>query len=436
MPRGVIGLAGAVLCGIVLAVTVPVHAQTGDLLVIRGGTLIDPVRDDLGVPGTIIVQNSLIIAVRPGDDSPPPPGARVIDAGGGFVMPGITDTHNHLQLGMFRPSGNRAAVLRSLLDWGITTVFDPGVPVTEFDALRKEIARNRRAYPRVFLIRGMFTTQGGWGRGYTPGTPQEARAIVRELKAAGSDGVKLIYDDMRWATTRPFAVMDREVAVAIIDEAHRQGMMAFAHAPILESARQMLEAGIDCLVHGIISEPVDAEFIDLMKRHKTCYMSTLTMFQTSAGYDHWADRLVRFDINKRLNPAAMAVFRKTPTGTARLDNMAWTAERLPILRINLFTMQSAGIPVLIGTDAGMPGVIPGISAQLELVMHQETGLDPMDVLRDATSTAARVFHRQGVFGTLRAGAQADLLVLDADPRIDVGNIRRIRHVIRAGQVHK
>jgi len=414
----------------------PVHAQTGDLLVIRGGTLIDPARDDLGVPGTIIVQNSLIIAVRPGDDSPPPPGARVIDAGGGFVMPGIADMHNHLQLGMFRPSGNRAAVLRSLLDWGITTVFDPGVPVTEFDTLRKEIARNRRAYPRAFLIRGMFTTKGGWGEGYTPGTPQEARAIVRELKAAGSDGVKLIYDDMRWATTRPFAVMDREIAVAIIDEAHRQGMMAFAHAPILELARQMLEAGIDCLVHGIISEPVDAEFIDLMKRNKICYISTLTMFQTSAGYDQWADRLVEFDINKRLNPAAMAVFRKTPTGTARLDNMAWTAERLPILRINLFTVQSAGIPVLIGTDAGMPGVIPGISAQLELVMHQEAGLDPMDVLRDATGTAARVFNRQGVFGTLRAGAQADLLVLDADPRIDVGNVRRIRHVIRAGQVYK
>ena len=92
--------------------------------------------------------------------------------------------------------------------------------------------------------------------------------------------------------------------------------------------------------------------------------------------------------------------------------------------------------MLIGTDTGMRGVLPGISAQLELLMHQEAGLDPIDVLRAATSTVAEVLDRKGVFGTLRNGAQADLLVLDADPRLDVGNVRRIRHVIRAGRVHK
>ncbi len=429
-------IACLLLCGVIFIATFPVQAQTGDLLVIRGGMLTDPSRDDLGVPGTVIVQNSLIIAVIPGDDSPPPAGARVIDASGGFVMPGIADMHNHLRSGMFRPGGDQAAVLRSLLDWGVTTTFDPGVPVEEFAALRSKISKNRRAYSRAFLIRGVFTTKGGWGKGYTPGTPDEARAIVRELKAAGSDGVKLMYDDMRWATTRLFAVMDLEIATAIIDEAHRQGMKSFAHAPILELAKQMLEAGIDCLVHGIISEPVDAEFIDLMKRNKACYISTLTMFQTNAGYGKWADRLVAFDINKRLNPAAMEIFHKAPPGTARLDNTAWTVERLPVLRINLFTVHGAGIPVLIGTDTGIPGVLPGISAQLELVMHQEAGLDPLDVLRAATTTAAEVFDRKGVFGTLREGAQADLLVLDADPRADVGNVRRIRHVIRAGRVHK
>jgi imidazolonepropionase-like amidohydrolase len=230
--------------------------------------------------------------------------------------------------------------------------------------------------------------------------------------------------------------MDQEIAIAIIDEARRQGLMSFAHAPILEFAKPLVEAGIDCLIHGVISEPVDAEFIDLMKRNNTCYISTLTMFQANAGYGEWADRLEAFDINKRLNPAAMDIFRKVPSGTARLDNTAWAVERLPVLRLNLFTVHGAGIPVLIGTDTGIPGVLPGISAQLELVMHQEAGLDPIDVLRAATSTAAEVFDRKGVFGTLRNGAQADLLVLDADPRDDVGNVRRIRHVIRAGRVHK
>ena len=438
MAKSFHGIAGIILSVFLAVIAAPVCAQNSNsgLLVIRGGTLIDPGRDDLGVKGTIYVQNGLIIAVRLNDDGPVPEGARVIDATGGYVVPGIADMHNHLRSGMFQPDDNPLGVLRSLLGWGVTTTFNPGVPVEEFDELHRQISSNRRAYPRTFLVRGVFTTEGGWGQGYTPKTAAEAREIVRKVKAAGSFGVKLMYDDMRWATTRPFAVMDREIADAVIDEARRQGLMSFAHAPVRELARHMLEAGVDCLVHGIISEPVDAEFIDLMKINNTCYISTLTMFQTNAGYAEWADRLEAFDIDKRLNPAAMDIFRKAPSGTPRLDNTAWAVERLPVLRLNLFTMHSAGIPVLIGTDAGIPGVLPGISAQLELVMHQEAGLEPIDILRAATTTAAEVFNSKGIFGTLRDGAQADLLVLDADPRIDIGNVRRIRHVIRAGQVRK
>ncbi len=431
-------IASIILSGIFLvanAVT-SVSAQNNDLLVISGGTLIDPASDDPGGVGTIIVQNGLIISVRPGDNSPLPSGAQVIDASGGFVIPGIADMHNHLGSGLFRDDDDRARVLRSLLDWGVTTTLDPGVPADKFDALRNEVSRDRGAYPRAFLVKGVFTSDGGLLEGYTPGNPITARTFVQKLKAAGSVGVKLVYDDMRWATTRPYPVMDREIAVALIDEADRLGLISFAHAPIQELAKHMLEAGVDCLVHGIVSEPVDAEFIDLMKRNNTCYISTLTMFQTKAGYGELADRFEELDLNKRLNPKAMALFRNTPTGTARLDNSAWTAERLPVLRLNLFIVHGAGIPVVIGTDAGRPGVLPGISAQLEMVMHQEAGLDPIDVLRAATSVPGKVFATQGVFGTLSRGAQADLLVLDADPRDDIGNVRRIRHVIRAGRLHK
>ena len=186
MWKGYNCIAGMVLCGIIIAAAAPVYAQTGSLLVIRGGTLIDPARDDLGVTGTVIVQNSLIISVRPNDNSPPPPGAQVIDASGGFVMPGIADMHNHLGTGLPGQDSDRLRVLDSLLDWGVTTTLDPDVPVAEFDALRRAISRDRRAYPNAFLVRGVFTTKGGWGQGYTPATPAEARALVRELKAAGS----------------------------------------------------------------------------------------------------------------------------------------------------------------------------------------------------------------------------------------------------------
>ncbi|MFQ5635071.1 MAG: amidohydrolase family protein [Gammaproteobacteria bacterium] len=422
-----------VLCAAGIAI-VWSAAPADDVLVVKGGMLIDPARPDLGGRATLVIENGRIRASGAADELEWPENARVIEAAGRYVMPGIADMHNHLRSGLFRPGHDQAGVLRSLLDWGVTTTFDPGVPAGEFGQLRRSIADDPGAYPRAFLIRGVFTAAGGWGKGYQPTTVAAARAIVRELRQVGSDGVKLMYDDMRWATTRPFVVMEREIAAAIIDEAHRQGMMAFAHAPILELAKQVLEDGVDCLLHGIISEPVDAEFIELMKRNGACYVSTLAMFQTNAGYGRWADRLAAFDLGDRLDTQALAIFHKVPPGTARLDNTAWAAERLPVLRLNLFTVTNAGIALMIGTDTGIPGVLPGRAAQLELDMPAAAGLPPAHDLTAATATAATVMGRTGEFGTLAVGAQADLLVLDADPREDIGNIRLIRHVIRAGRI--
>ena len=291
--------------------------QAGELLVIDGGMLIDPGHPELTGVATLVVEDGVIRSVDPGAQVEWGEGTRVIDARGRYVMPGLADMHNHLRSGLFRPGNDTPAILRELLQWGVTTTFDPGVREEEFGPLREQIDASPTAFPRTFLVRGVFTTDGGWGHGYKPATAEEARAIVRDLRAAGSDGVKLMYDDMRWATTRPFAVMDREIAAAIIDEAHRQDMLAFVHAPILELATQALEDGADCLIHGVLSDPVDTAFLDLMKRNGACYISTLVMFETNAGYGPWADRLEAFDLEHRLDAKAMDLFRRVP-------NVCWS----------------------------------------------------------------------------------------------------------------
>jgi imidazolonepropionase-like amidohydrolase len=410
-----------------------------ETLVIRGGTIVDPARPggvDAGSssPAVIVIQQGVISSVGPASVVPIPDRARVIDAQGLYVMPGLADMHNHLRTGTFLPGDDQAGILRSLLEWGVTTTFDPGVPAEHFEALLAAIEESPASYPRAFLIKGVFTTEGGWGKGYRPATASNARAIVRQLKSAGSAGVKLMYDDMRWATTRPFPIMDRAIMTAIIDEAHLQGMQAFAHAPILELAKQVVEGGIDCLLHGIISEPVDEEFTALMRNTGTCYISTLSMFGTNAGYSEWADKLAAFDLDNRHDEKALDLFHKVPTGTARLDNTMWAAERLPILASNLLMMQRAGIPIVIGTDTGIPGVMPGIATQMEIVMHVDAGLTVTEALLAATRNAARMMGQEGVFGGIAVGMAADLLILEADPRADIGNIRRIRHVVRAGRV--
>jgi imidazolonepropionase-like amidohydrolase len=404
------------------------------VLVIENISLIDPIRPQSAGPATLVLEKGQIRTVTRDFEPLLPENVERIDGRGLFVMPGIADMHNHLRSGRFAPGDDQLGVLRELLQWGVTTVLNPGVATDKFAALRTAIASNPTEYPTTFLVNGLFTTAGGWGDGYRPETVAAARALVRELRRSGSDGLKLMYDDMRWATTRPFAVMDENVLTAIVDEAHVQGMQAFVHAPILSLAKQALRAGVDCLLHGILDEPVDAEFISLMQANGACYISTLVMFEASTGYKAWADRLEATDLNGRMQAKDLALFRKIPTGTARLDNTAWAAERLPVLKQNLMSVYRAGIPIVIGTDTGIPGVIAGLAVQIEMIMHAEAGMPPLAVLEAATNGAAVVMGRESSDGQLVAGAPADLLILDADPRLDVGNVRHLRQVIRAGRV--
>ncbi|MEE8236428.1 MAG: amidohydrolase family protein [Gammaproteobacteria bacterium] len=435
LKRAGLYFAAVLILAAVTAAETTTQDSTEAPLVILGARLVDTSVAGPGEPVTVLVQDQIIHAVA--GEVEIPSDARVIDARGKYLLPGLADMHNHLRSGTFLPGDKPAEILQQMLPWGITTVFDPAVHGAAYQLLRDEIGKDPDAYPRVFLTAGLFTAPKGWGRGHQPLSAAEARTVVQSMQASGSDAVKLMYDDMSWATTRPFAVLDRAVMAAIIDEAHRLGMKAFVHAPVLELAAEAVEANVDCLLHGIISDPVSPEFIESMLEHGTCYMSTLTMFHTNAGYAAWADRLEEFDKYERLDPAILDAFRLPAVqgGTARLDNTAYAARQLPVLRENLLRVANAGVPIVIGTDTGIPGVLPGIALQLELVMHVDAGLSPRQALNAATRNAAAMLDQASVFGSIEPGLAADILILDANPLEDIRNIRDIYRVIHAGRVY-
>jgi imidazolonepropionase-like amidohydrolase len=118
------------------------------------------------------------------------------------------------------------------------------------------------------------------------------------------------------------------------------------------------------------------------------------------------------------------------------DNLAYARERLPNLRINLRRVLAAGVPVAIGTDAGFPGVVPGVSAQLELILHVESGVSPLEAIRLSTMGGARMPGRETETGSLGPGKAADLVVLDADPIADIHNLRKVSLVLKGGVVYK
>jgi imidazolonepropionase-like amidohydrolase len=327
-----------------------VHAQ--DIKALAGATLIDGTNREPIKDAVVIIEGTRITHVGPRNRTKVPAGAQVIDVRGKFIIPGLADMHNHLGDGTFSLNQGPADLKKNLarmLGWGVTLIFDPGISDPRaFAELKRESSADVAPYPHFFAVGKQFGAKGGHGSigGSTPETPDEARAAVRELKAANVDAVKLHYTDLIYVTTPPRPMLRADVMASIIDEAHKQGLKAYVHAPVLKYAKEVLREGADGLVHGILSEPVDDEFIALMKKNRAVYITTHAIFEAVANVGDWARREAAFDDRRRI---AKEVFE---TGMSqeyvkqwetKWNNLAYMKERLPTLRANLRKVYDAGI---------------------------------------------------------------------------------------------
>jgi imidazolonepropionase-like amidohydrolase len=408
------------------------------VLVLSGATLVDGTSRPPVADAVVVVEGGHIRAVGPRGAVTVPQGARVLDLEGKFVIPGLVDAHVHLGRGVLGAPEPPFRLLEDLLRWGITTVFNTHSDMATFARARELGNAEDAAAPRFFGVGRLITAPGGWGAkqgGWQVETPEQARAAVRELAAAGVDAVKIVNDDMSWLTTRPLPVLSPAVLTAAVEESHAHGLRAVVHAPILDAARETLRAGADGLMHGVISDPVDDELVSLLKENRAAYVSTLVFYEACADVAAWAGRERAFD-EARVYPKETYDDLRSPgflTGWHHFwDNTAFARERLPVLRANLMRLAGEGVPVAIGTDTGVPGVMLGVSYHLELQLHVEAGLTAQEVLRAATLEAARFLRQEKDLGSLEAGKRADLLVLDADPLADIGNTRRIDRVVKGG----
>jgi imidazolonepropionase-like amidohydrolase len=426
------------------------RVQTPDVKVITGATLINPT----GTP----VPNSVIVVTGSHISSvgrvPPEPratgggpvdngsaGAEVIDGRGKFVIPGLADMHNHLEDGSLNFQQNRVANLGRLLAAGITTVFDPNVPEGDFTKLKAAAATDASRYPRFFGTGPSITVEGDTlgSQSPKPKTPDEARTVVQRLKALNVDALKIARDDLAWASTRAMALMPADVLQAAVAEAHRLQLKVYVHAPQLARAKETLRAGVDGLLHGIIDEPIDPDFIELMKKNGALYVPTLGMFEDVADVSAFAKRQAPHWDSLGLQPSA--IYQSYIGGQGAqlfrtlLNNSASAREHLPVLRANLKNVFDAGIPIVMGTDTGFFGVLLGVATPIEMELMVDAGLTPADVIRSATIDAARMIGRDKEQGSIEAGKVADLLILDGNPLEDITAVRRIYRVVKGGIVY-
>lgn len=375
-------------------------------LVLTGGRVWDGTADGTA-SGDVVVEGGRVAVTPEGEPER-------LDVSGLTVLPGLIEAHAHLCFNagadwravydadtpssmLLRMAGHAQRMLRA----GITTVRDLGAPTDLAISLRDSARAGAIVAPDILVAGAPVTPTGGhcWFMGGEADGVEGLRVAVRERQKAGVDWIKVMASGGNMTPgTNPFAPQFTvEELTAIREEAHRVGLRVTAHAHGVEGIRVAVEAGVDGLEHCSFQAP-----------------------EGNAPDDALIARIASEGI---LVSPTITGGLATAEGTPRWESRGDVVRRI-------FT---AGCRVVMSTDCGIPNTPHEDLAVSMGILQRLTDLAPVEVLKLATSTSA-VHLGLPDRGVIAEGTRADLIVVDGDPTEDLGALRRIRAVVRAGEV--
>lgn len=424
----------------------------GNVKALVGGTLIDgfsstPIRNSV-----IIIENERIKAVGTVKTLPIPEGAEVISTEGMSVMPGLWDMHVHLMITghsdyaywdeTYLPLLEDVimpASAHQLLLAGVTSARDLGAPLEESLSLRDRINKGEIPGPTMYMS-GPFIQKKPY-----PGTEafrwgvngeKDARAKIKQLADAGVDLIKLIDQDQ----------MTMEEVMAIVDEAHKNGLKVVAHSHRPEEIRRGLIAGVDNFEHtGLSSSPEYPEDVMKMIKERTAQMDKGPMFWTPTvevlyNYEYIRDNPEELDNDSwhlGLPDSVIADIQKSIEYPNRLPYFQLTPVRIPTLKRKFEQLREAGLVLLIGTDSGVPMKFHSQSTWHELdVWVNDFGVDPMYALKAATYWPSVMQGVSTEVGTVSEGKYADIIAVKGDVLRHISILQDVDIVIKHGKRYK
>jgi imidazolonepropionase-like amidohydrolase len=337
---------------------------------------------------------------------PAPAGAKVIDLGGRWLLPGLIDTHVHL-----RDLDSARAALRS----GVTTARSLGVPhFADIDIRRRHRAGasdlpdviaagyhvRRRLAQEFFLDAPQLSRMAGGING-----PEDVRRAVRVMAGRGADVIKVMATERAGLTeTDPLRrVLTDEELTAAVAEAKSAGIPVAAHAHSDEGARAAVIAGARTIEHGTL---LGGETLSLMRKRGICLVPTITF---------WQDMM-------------------DPGGEYDDPKLAARAEEmLPRVREATALAWKIGVVVAAGSDMRYDASSTRALAD-EIAELVGAGMPPMEAVRAATSAAAGCLGIGGRTGAIRPGLEADMIVVERNPLLDIRVLRNAVMVINDGQI--
>src|SRR5213080_4310140 len=394
-------------------------------LVLLGATLIDVTGKPLIQDSAVVINGDRIIAVGSRSAIKIPDVAKTIDVSGKFLLPGLWDMHSHFYQVEFGPT---------YLAAGITTARDVGNEI-EFGTTLRDAAKQKRGLGPRMLLAGYIDGKNEYHTfDVQVDTPEEARTAVQRYKNAGYEQIK-IRDNVKLETLK-----------AITAEAHRLGMTVTGHVPKGLNALQAVEAGMDQINHlnyvgsaffpkadpGRPQVSIDLESpsskyaLRFLKEHGTVTDPTVAVLELMIHPKETPIESFEPGLTKVAPELAEQILKKGgPAGEVEGLQMV-----IDTLLKMIGALHKAGIPIVAGTDVG----VPGHTLHRELELYVKAGLTPLEAIQAATITPARVMKLENEVGTIQAGKRADVIVLDANPLDHINNIRKLRLVVTQGRL--
>jgi len=455
-----------ICCGLLVSYSTADDSPSATLAIARVN-IINVLDGSVQYDMTVLINGNKILDVGESNDMQVPSSATVIDGTDHFLIPGLWDMHVHaLQ------EDDYESFMRLFIVNGVTGFRDAWGELPVAQKIRAEVESGKRIAPRFIVAGNLVDGPDPFWRGsIVIDTPERARAVVDEQKAAGADFIK-VYNNL-----------SPETYFALAERANEIGIPFAGHIPNQVSVASASDAGQRCIEHvyGVLKgcstkeEQLIKRSIDRARAKAagdSVVSSVLFLREkdqiTLSTQDETLTRelLERFVRNETWQAPTLVTMRgiafQNEMDTLPLDQEYrskyftipdyWSPDADPlaegyadedwriirsvydrILQV-VGQMQRAGVPLLAGTDTPNPGAFPGFGLHDELQLLVKAGLTPLQALQAATLNPARFLHAEDAMGQVVPGMLADLVLLESNPLKDIANTRHIHAVVLNGKL--
>ena len=394
-----------------VAVTVPRDVARGSIL-LRGARIITMHDDEVIEKGEILVRDSHIVAVGPVGSLHVPADTTIRDVSGKTILPGFIDIHDHV-------ADIRRDVL-SLQPWGLAARLAYGV-TTSFD-------------PSTLSI-DMFAYQDLVDAGIVVGArvPSTGTALFSYNRLASLDEARALLsryrDHYHTHNVKEYMIGNRRQRQWLIQAAAEMGVMPTTEGSLsLKLDLTQIMDGYSGNEHSLAT-PIYHDVVEFLARSQTSYDTTL---QIKNGGSPAQDDFVTRD--RPLTDPKFLHFRPYSVAVQSALTRTWTDPSVmvyPAIGADVAKVQRAGGVIGMGSHGEIPG--PGFHWEMEA--HVQGGMTPMEALRAGTIGSAEAIGRAGEFGSLEPGKFADLVILNADPSLDIRNSKAVAQVMKNGRLY-